>query len=344
MSFFIKKMETLITAIIVMLLGSGFFSATEAALFSTTLNKAKILATQNKKGANFLLRIKKDMRPTITVIVVFTNIFNIAGSILVGAIATDLFGNAMIGVFSAILTFLVIIFAEIIPKSIGETFATPISLALSKSLFYTTKILRPLSALIEFLTSPLPKSKKTVSEEEIRSLSNIGFLEGVIEKDEKEMIHRVFLLNDLRVEDIMTPRTVITAFPSDKKLKDIEEEIFSLTHSRIPVYKKDLDNVIGVCHQRDLLIAFSRGKKKQKIVNFANKEITTFHKNQKIDELIPVFRKTRCHLAIVVDDFGGTAGVISLEDVLEQIIGSVVDETDKTENLRAEAMKRQNKT
>ncbi len=322
-----------------MLLGSAFFSGTESAFFSTPLNKAKILASQKKKGAKYLLRIKKDMRPTITVLVVFTNIFNIAGSIFVGSIAAEIFGSAKIGIFSGFLTFLVIIFAEIIPKSIGETFAVPVSLFLAKPFFYATKLFSPLVALIELFTRPLPRKKRTISEEEIRTLSNIGFLEGVIEKDEKEMIHRVFLLNDLTAKDVMTPRTVITAFRAGKKLKELEEEIYSLTHSRIPIYKDDLDNIVGICHQRDLLIGLSKGEKeKEKTVeSFAKKEITTVSENQKIDELIPAFQKQRCHLAIVIDDFGGTSGVISLEDVLEQIIGNVVDETDETIDLRKKA-------
>ncbi len=320
-----------------MLLGSGFFSATEAAFFSMPLNKAKIATNQKKKGAEYLLKIKKDMRPTITVLVVFTNIFNIAGSIFVGTMAAEIFGSAKIGIFSAVLTFLVIIFAEIIPKSIGETFAFPISIFLAKPFFYLTKIFTPLIRLIEFFTSPLPKKRKTVSEEEIRTLSNIGFLEGVIEKDEKEMIHRVFLLNDLETRDIMTPRTVVTAFEGSKKLKDLENEIYSLSHSRIPIYKDNLDNIIGICHQRDLLISFSRGEKEKTVSELANREVIRVRENKKIDTLIPIFRKTRCHLAIVVDEFGGTSGVISLEDVLEQIIGSVVDETDRTESLREKA-------
>ncbi len=320
-----------------MLLGSSFFSATEAALFSTPINKAKILASQKKKGAEYLLKIKKDMRPTITVLVVFTNIFNIAGSIFVGAIATDIFGSSKIGIFSAILTFLVIIFAEIIPKSIGDAFSVQISIFLAKTLFYTTKIFSPLIYIIDIFTKTLPRKKKTISEEEIRTLSNIGFLEGVIEEDEKEMIHRVFLLNDLTAKEVMTPRTVITAFEKNKKIKELEKEIYSLSHSRIPIYKKNLDNIVGICHQRDLLIALSKGEKEKNISDFMSKRVIKVIENQKIDELIPVFRKTRCHLAVVNDEFGGTAGVITLEDVLEQIIGSVVDETDETGDLREKA-------
>jgi len=324
-----------------MLLGSAFFSGTESAFFSTPLNKAKVLANQGKKGASYLLQIKKDMRPTITVLVVFTNIFNIAGSIFVGSIAADVFGSTKIGIFSGFLTFLVIIFAEIIPKSVGETFAVPVSLFLAKPFFYATKLFSPLIWIIEVFTRPLPKKKRSISEEEIRTLSNIGFLEGVIEKDEKEMIHRVFLLNDLKAKDVMTPRTVITAFEGDVKLKDLKEDLFSLTHSRIPIYKGDLDTIVGICHQRDLLIAFSKEEEREKPVeSFAKKEITTVSENQKIDELIPVFQNQRCHLAIVVDDFGGTSGVITLEDVLEQIIGNVVDETDETIDLRKKAKER----
>jgi CBS domain containing-hemolysin-like protein len=330
-------MNFLITIILIMLLGSAFFSATEAALFSTSINKAKILSDQKKKGAEYLLKIKKDMHPTITVLVVFNNIFNVAGSILVGSIATEIFGSAKIGIFSAILTFLVIVFGEIIPKSIGESFATPMSIHLAKPLFYTTKAFFPLIRIIGFFTSRLPKKKKTISEEEIRTLSNIGFLEGVIEEDEKEMINRVFLLNDLTAKDVMTPRTIITAFNGEKKLKEIEKEIYTLSHSRIPIYENNLDNIIGICHQRELLIAFSKGEKEKKVAEFASRKVIKVNERQKIDELIPVFQKERFHLAIVTDDFGGTAGIITLEDVLEQIIGNVVDETDEIENLRERA-------
>lgn len=326
-----------------MLFGSAFFSAAEAALFSTPINKAKILFNQKKKGADYLLKIKRNMHSTITVIVVFNNIFNIAGSIFVGSIATEVFGSTKIGIFSALLTFLVIVFAEIIPKGVGESFAVPISIVLAKPLFFTTKLFSPLVKFIEFFTRHLPQNKKTISEEEIRTLSNIGFLEGVIEEDEKEMIHRVFLLNDLSAKEVMTPRTIITAFDGKKKLKELEKEIYSLSHSRIPVYEESLDNIIGISHQRELLIAFSRGEKEKEIKEFANRKVIKASENQKIDKLIPVFQKERCHLAVVVDDFGGTAGIITLEDVLEQIIGDVVDETDETENMREKAKKRSRK-
>ncbi len=321
-------MGTLILAVILMLLGSGFFSATEAALFSTSLNEAKILRDKRRKGSDSLVAIKKDMRPTITVLVIFTNIFNIAGSVLVGSIAGEVFGSAKIGIFSATLTFLVILFAEIIPKSIGETFSSSISLFLSRPLLYMTKIFSPFIRFIEVLTGFLPQKKRTVSEEEIRTLSNIGFSEGVIEEDEKEMIHKVFLLNDLRTEDIMTPRTAVTALEAKKSLQEAKEGILHSNHSRIPVYEENLDHIKGICHQRDLLIALSQGSGEKKIQEFAEREVTRISEKKKIDDLIPIFKRQRCHLAIVTSKSGKITGVVTLEDVLEQIIGDVVDETD----------------
>ncbi len=323
-----------------MLLGSALFSALEAALFSVPINKVKILEEQKKEGSSVLLRIKNDMRPTITVLVLFTNIFNIAGSIFVGVIAANVLDSTKIGIFSALLTFMVIVFSEILPKSLGDAYAEKISLRTAKPLFYLTKIFSPFIWLILTATNSLPKKKKSISEEEIRSLSNIGYLEGVIEKDEKEMIQRVFLLNDLKAKDIMTPRTIMTSFQADKKLKDLEENIYSLSHSRIPIYRRNMDDIIGISHQRDLLIACSKGEKNRKISEFASNEAIFVSEETKIDNLIPIFREQRCHLAVVVDQFGGTSGVVTLEDVLEQIIGEVVDETDKTVNLRKKALKK----
>lgn len=321
------------------LLGSALFSAIEAALFSIPVNKVKILNDEKKEGASVLLRIKNEMRPTITVLVLFTNIFNIAGSILAGVIAANILNSTKIGIFSAILTFLVIVFAEILPKSFGDAYAERISLLVAKPLFYTTKLFSPLIWIILTITNPLPKKKKNISEEDIRSLSHIGYLEGVIEKDEKEMIQKVFLLNDLKAKDIMTPRIMITSFQADKKLKNLEEKIYSLSHSRIPIYRKDMDDIIGISHQRDLLIACSKGEKEKKVSEFTTNEAIFVSEETKIDNLIPIFREQRCHLAVVVDQFGGTSGVVTLEDVLEQLIGEVIDETDKTVNLRKKAEK-----
>ncbi len=330
-------MTTLAFTISILILGSALFSCSEAALFSAPLNKVKFLEENGKKGASSLLKIKKNMRPPITVLVIFTNIFNIAGSALVGMITAQTLGSSSIGIVSAILTFLVIVFAEIIPKSIGDTFAVPIALKIARPVLLLVKIFYPFILIIELITSPFPKKKRQITEGEIKTLSRIGYLEGVIEEDEKDMINRVFMLNDLRAKDIMTPRTVVTAMEAGKSLKEIEKEIYETTHSRIPIYKDNLDNILGICHRRDLLLHLAKDQKEKYVEELINSDAITVPEEMKIDRLIPIFQDKRCHLAVVEDEFGGTAGVVTLEDVLEQIIGEVVDEFDKEIDLREKA-------
>jgi len=333
-------MEKLIVLILIVIVGSGIFSTIEAALFSVPLNKARILSEQKKRGAKSLISIKENMHRYITVIVIFNNIFNIVGSMMVGIVALNILGNAWIGLVSAILTFLIIIFGEIIPKSIGESYASLISLFVAKPLILMAKLFSPFVLVIDFLTRPFNKKKGKVSEDEIKILSHLGHMEGSIEADEKEMIQKVFMLNDISAKDIMTPRTVIEALDGEATLKESEEKIYSLPHSRLPIYKENLDCIIGICHQRDLLIALSKDKKDGKIKEFKKDDSLLFvSENMKVDELIPLFQKQKTHLAIVKDGFNGTAGVITLEDVLEQIVGEIVDETDREVDLRVKAQK-----
>lgn len=329
-------MQTLIFTILIILAGSALFSCVEAALFSVSLSRAKVLAEQKKRGASGLVAIKENMRRPIAVLVIFNNAFNIVGSMLVGIIASRIFESAGLGIVSAILTFLIIIFGEIIPKSIGDNYAEKISLGAAKPLIFLTRLFSPFIWLIEKVTSRFTKKSKIVSEEEIRILSHLGHLEGSIEEDEKEMIHKVFLLNDLTAKDIMTPRTVMTSMEGEMTLAEAENQIYSLNHSRAPIYHKNLDNIIGVCHARDLLIALGRDEKNRKISEL-RKEVLFVPETLKADKLLPLFQKQRCHLAIVIDEFGGTSGLVTLEDVLEQLVGEIVDEKDKEIDKRLEA-------
>ena len=333
-------MEKLITIILIVIIGSGLFSMIEAALFSVPLNKAKVLFEQKRRGSKSLVFVKENIHRFITVIVIFNNIFNIVGSVIVGIVTLNVLGSAWIGVISAILTFLIIVFAEIIPKSIGGSYAISISLFISKPLIIIAKLFSPFIFIIDFFTNPFKKIEKTISEDEIKILSHLGHIEGSIEADEKEMIQKVFMLNDLTAKDIMTPRTVVESLREESTLNENKEKIYSVPHSRLPVYNKNLDDIIGICHQRDLLIALSKNEGNRKVSEFARRDLLLFvSENIRVDELIPLFQKQKIHLAIVNDGFGGTAGVVTLEDVLEQIVGEIVDETDKEVDLRIKARK-----
>lgn len=330
-------MDNLVILILVIVAGSAFFSGLEAALFAVPLSRAKVFEEQKKKGARSLVKIKEGMSRPIVVIVIFNNIFNIVGSIFVGVFATKLLGSAWIGLISAILTFLIITFGEIIPKTIGEKYADKISLVTARPLLLMIRVFSPVIWLLEKITNRFGAPRKIVSEEELRILSHLGHLEGEIEKDERDMIQRVFTLNDITASEIMTPRTVVVALEAEKTLGNLEHEIYNLHNSRLPVYTENLDNIIGVCNRVDLLIALGKDKKQATVSDFVQSAIFV-SETTKADDLLPLFQRERYHLAIVQDDFGGTAGVVTLEDVLEQLVGEIVDETDKYIDTRKQAL------
>ncbi|MCF7835778.1 MAG: hemolysin family protein [Candidatus Marinimicrobia bacterium] len=334
-------MYLLVFIAIIILLGSAFFSGVEASLFSVSLSRAKFLATKGKRGAKSFLKIKENIRRPITVIVIFNNVFNIVGSILVGVVATKLLENSWLGLASGVLTFLIIVFGEIVPKSIGENHAEPICLFISRPLLLSTKIFFPFVWIIEKMTKPFTKKNQIISEEEIRILSHLGHLEGAIEEDEEEMIQRVFKLNDLTAKDIMTPRTVVDALDGNRSILELQKTIQSSVHSRLPVFSGNLDNIIGICHQRDLLIALSNMEKEKKITEF-KQDVIFVSEKIKADKLLTLFQERKAHLAIVKDEFGGTTGIITLEDVLEELVGEIVDETDKEVDMRAKARRLKN--
>mgnify|MGYP006275386367 CR=1 FL=1 len=334
-------MVSLIVAVLAVILGSGLCSGTEAALLSVSTIRARQLAQSGKRRAVALLQIREKINRPITTIVVFNNVFNIVGSIVVGTIAATVFGEAWLGVFSGVLTFLIIVFSEILPKTLGERFAEPISLAIAVPIRAATVLFTPLVWLIERITAPITGSARvpTTNEAEIRFLAGIGRTEGIIEADEAEMIHRVFQLNDLSAGDVMTPRVMLTTIEGGTSLGDQADAIIASPHSRLVVIDGSVDRVTGIALKDELLAAIITGRRNEPISNLA-RPARLVDDRAKVDELLRNFRRERQHLMVVVDEFGGVAGVVTLEDVLEVLTGEIVDETDAAVNLQAIARRR----
>ena len=329
-------MTTLILLALAVIIGSGIFSGIEAALFAVPHSRAILLYEQKKRGSAALLRIKENMQQAIIVIVIANNIINIVGSIFVGLIAARILGDSKIGIISAILTFFIIIFGEILPKTIGENFAERISLIVAKPLLFKIKMLSPIVYLLEQLTKNFTRKRKLVSEEELHMLSELGHLEGSIEEDERDIIQKVFTLNDMTAEDIMTPRKVMVGLHQDAIVGEIREEIYDLVNSRIPVYKEDYDEIVGMCYRRNLLIGLAKDQDKRPISSFMQ-DAMYVSEDIRVDDLLQLFLERREHMAIVKDEFEGTSGLVTLEDVLEQLVGEIVDETDEIMDTREEA-------
>ncbi len=332
-------MLILITSVGIVLISSGICSGAEAALFSVPIIKAKQLADTKKTSALMLLKIRQNMSSPISTLVVLNNISNIVGSIVVGGIAMSVLGNKWIGIFSGGLTFFVIIFSEIIPKTLGERHAETISLFIAKPLAGITKIFTPILWIIEKITMPITKGKATAfttNEAEIKLLARIGQEEGVIDSNESNLIQRAFKLDDLMAVDLMTPRVEMTYLNGQSRLRDIQGKIVNSPHSRIVVIEETADNVVGVVLKDELLAAIVNGKDESDVSTFIHK-IHFVAESTRADKLLSIFQQTRQHLAIVVDEYTAVRGVVTLEDVLEVLTGEIVDETDRDVDLQAVA-------
>ncbi|GAB4227505.1 MAG: hemolysin family protein [Stanieria sp.] len=326
---------TLILAVVIVISGSAICSASEAAILSVPLIRVRQLAQSKKPAALALLGIRNRINRPIGTIVILNNIFNIVGSILIGSLAADVLGDAWLGLFSGILTFLIIIFGEIIPKTLGERYSTNISLFIAIPVKFLTILFTPLVWLVEHITSPFTKGRvlPTTNEAEIKFLTRIGYQEGVIEDDEAEMIQRVFQLNDLTAADLMTPRIIITYLKGALTLTECKQDIIESQHTRILVIESSIDNVIGLVLKDELLTAMIEGNQTQAIASLS-RQVRFVPETIRADKLLKVFQETREHLAVVLDEYGGVAGVVTLEDVLEVLTGEIVDETDRSVDLQ----------
>ena len=328
-------MTILILCVVVVLVVSGACSGSEAALFSVSTVRVKQFLVDSKSGSRALASIKERMARPIAAIVIVNNLANIVGSIMVGAVATSVLGSQWLGVVSAVLTFLVIVFSEIIPKTIGEQYCDRIALWVAPPVQLLARLLIPLIWLIERVTAPLTRGRRstTTNEAEIRLLARIGLKEGVIEADESRMIQRVFMMNDTVAADMMTPRVVMTTLPGDAPVGTRQEDIVGSQHSRIVVTGQNRDDVVGVAMKSDLLAGLLGGQGDRQVQDFAV-PVQSVAKGDASDDLLRLFQSSHQHIAVVRDEFGGVAGVVTLEDVLEVITGEIVDETDRAVDLQ----------
>jgi CBS domain containing-hemolysin-like protein len=326
----------LIGAVAVLVITSGLVTMVEAAVFSVPMSRVHLAVEQKKRGARRLLRTKEHLQRPVAAMVILNNGINILGSIYIGQAATEVFGSRWLGLFSAIFTLCVIVLAEIIPKTLGERLAYPVALATAPWLHLATQILLPLIWVIERLTRHFtgPGRSHIASEEEIRLLASLGHHAGTISRHESEIIRRAFLLNDVTAKDMMTHRLQLSHLPVEKRLSELKPHDVEQLHSRILVAAEgDLDKIEGVVYQKDLLSALAQGKSGLCVgdlkhpVHFVY-EATPAHR------LLREFQRTHQHLFVVVDEYGGTSGVVALEDVIEELVGDIEDEMDAREKAR----------
>lgn len=328
-------MELLIILTIIVIIGSAICSSTEAALFSSSLARVQTELSKGTKGSKDLAILKEQLPSAISAIVILNNVINIVGSIILGGIASTILSPIEVGIYTLIITIAIIVFGEIVPKNLGERYAMPIGLTISPILRFIILLLQPLIIIVNSITHILigVQQGDRISEDEIKMMAVMGHEENSIEKDESFLIQNVFKMNDLQATDVMTPRVNLWGLHKDTSLNDQKKDIYDSQHSRLVVYGEDYDEVLGYVLLRDLLEALARNEGDKTPTDFLHTTIKV-KKETQVDSLLIIFQRKRQHMIVVDDGFGGVDGIVTLEDVLEVLVGEIVDETDEDVDMR----------
>lgn len=325
-----------IIALVVLLALSAFFSSSETALITVNQIRMRSLAESGNSRAKRVISITSNQSKMLSAILIGNNIVNISASALATMVAQKLWGNAAVSIATGILTVLVLIFGEITPKTLATANADKLALVFSGPIRILMIIFTPFIIVINFLSKGVlivlgykdNQQKTSFTEDELRTIVDVSHEEGVIETDEREMINNVFDFGESQAKDVMIPRIDMTCISIDSTFDEIVEVFREDKYTRLPVYETSVDNVIGIINVKDLLLC--EDKKHFSVENILRKPYFTYE-YKKISELMDELKKTSNNFTIVVDEYGSTVGMITLEDLLEEIVGDIRDEYDEDE-------------
>ena len=318
--------------LIFLLILSGVFSGSETALVAISMARVDALVKEGRPGARALAKLKQDPSRMLTTILIGNNIVNIGASVLATVLATRLFGTAGPGIAVGLLTLVILVFGEITPKSLATRFSERISLAIAMPLLGFMRLIYPLVWIFSHFTSWVHRvtggrPDPVVTESELLSMLDYGEQEGAIEHEEREIIERVFSFNDLHVRDVMTPNDRIFSLDGELTIDNALSEATRGTFSRIPLYESHVGNLKKVLFLRDLLEAVVAGKTGLRLIEIAH-DLMYVPQQQKINELFQQFRESNRQFASVVDEYGTVRGVVTMEDLMEELVGEIYDESD----------------
>ena len=319
-----------VVVLLALLVLSGFFSSAETALFSISKTKARHLAKKKGKTYQLIKRMKDDPHRLLTTILIGNNIVNVAAAAMATALVMDITPNHAVGIATGVMTFLILVFGEVLPKSVATRNNVLIATIIIHPIYWLSILLYPAVIFLNFIPKLTGKIKKTptVTEEELMTFVEVVEEEGEIKEAEKELIHKIFEFDDTNASEIMTPRADMFVIEADEKLH--LDEIVKSGYTRIPVIQGNIDNVIGIINIKDLFLHQLTSGGKIDVRNIMTKPYFV-PENKKLDRLLHQFKKRKYHIAIVVDEHGGVSGLITLEDALEEIVGEIRDETDREE-------------
>ena len=319
-----------IVVLSVLLLLSGFFSSAETALFS--ISKAKAVHIAKEKGLRNALikKMKDDPHRLLSTILIGNNLVNVGASALATVVTINLVSSNAVGIATGVMTCLILIFGEIFPKSVATRNNIMIAKLVIIPLYWLSILFTPIIIMLNFIPKLTGKvqRKSHVTEEELMTFVEVVEEEGGIEEEEKELIHNIFEFDDTSASEIMTPRADMFVINVDEDFQ--LETIVRSGFTRFPVIEGDIDHVIGILNIKDLLMHQATCADKINVREIM-RDCYFVPENKKLDHLLKEFKRRKQHMAIVVDEHGGVCGLITLEDALEEIVGEIIDETDKFE-------------
>ena len=331
--------------LILCFISSAFFSGSEVALFSLDRKKIKNSFSNSPLIQEYLSNLLEHPRRLLVSILIGNTFVNVTASIIAVSLALEFAEssgysrNIILTIQIVVLTFLILLFGEITPKIWASKDPITFSKIIAIPMHWVNVIIFPISETIteaiKYFASKISidKKKSAIKHDEIKELATLGLEMGTIEDEEHELIHSIVGFKSLSVSEIMTPRVDMVAVSSDSDFTELVNEITKTGRSRIPLYKDDLDDIIGIIYAKDLLPYFKNVelRKNLSLSKIARKPMFV-PRTKMIDDLMHDFQEKKMHIAIVVDEYGGTAGLVSLEDIIEEIIGEIKDEYDKEEN------------
>jgi CBS domain containing-hemolysin-like protein len=329
-------MIELILSVGVAVFVSMFCSVAEAALYSMSWSDIEKLTHSGSKSAKVLHKLRSNVDEPITAILTLNTCAHTAGAAVAGWAWVNLYGKETLWGFTAVFTVIILIFTEILPKTIGVVYSDRIAPPLARPLRGLVILFKPIIKLMGFMSSAVSKKDggPDHTEDDIRAIVSLTRRSGSIKPYEEQSIRNILSLDTKTVEHIMTPRTVVFSLPGEMTVAEARKLQPEWPHSRIPVYDNNQEDIVGVVYRRQVLEALADDRDELKLsdlmrpVRFVLETIT-------LDKLLVKFLGSRLHLCVVLDEYGGVAGVVTLEDVMEEILGSeIVDETDKVVDMR----------
>ena len=321
--------------LIILICLSAFFSSAETSM--TTVNKIRIqaLADQGDKRALTLLNVIEDSGKLLSTILIGNNIVNISASSLATTLTMRLFGNTAVSISTGIITLLVLIFGEITPKTLATVHAEKMALSYAKVIRILMFILTPVIFIVNKLAQGVLTLMRidanakgnTITEHELRTLVNVGHEEGVIESEERQMIYNVFDFGDSQAEDVMIPRIDVTFADVNSSYEDLVGLFRDEKHTRFPVFEDTTDNIIGIVNVKDLLLTSKEDFSVRKIL----RQAYFTYEYKRTSELLMEMKENSVTFAVVLDEYGATSGIVTLEDLIEEIVGDIHDEYDSEE-------------